>query len=148
MSEIFASPDLQTAAVQLVRLLAALLCSGAIGFEREWRHHSAGLRTHMLVGVGACLFTLLMTILIGSVDADRIRSDPLRVVEAVTSGVAFLAAGAIIQSRGKVHGLTTGASLWLAGAIGLACGLGEYILAILAVIVTLLVLAIVRLFER
>jgi putative Mg2+ transporter-C (MgtC) family protein len=136
------------AAVQAVKILAALLLAGAIGFERESNDHSAGLRTHMLVGVGSCLFTLLMMILIDRYQSDQVRADPVRIVSAITSGVAFLAAGAIIQSRGRVKGLTTGGSLWTAGAVGLCCGLGEYALATIAVGVTLVVLLAVKALER
>lgn len=141
------APDLISVFEQTVRILAAALLSGVIGYEREARHHSAGLRTHMLVGIGAALFTLLMIILLQRYGSETGRADPVRIVEAVTSGVAFLAAGAIIQSRGEVRGLTTGATLWLVGAVGLGCGLGEYLLAVIAVAVTLIVLRIVRLLE-
>ena len=101
----------------------------------------------MLVGAAACVFTLLMTVLVGLYDGDHVRSDPIRMIGAITSGVAFLAAGAIIQAKGEVRGLTTGASLWMAGSVGLACGLGEYLLALMAVGATLAVLSLVRLFE-
>ncbi|MBB4002346.1 MgtC/SapB family protein [Aurantimonas endophytica] len=141
-------PDLLSAAfTQASRLLVAAILTGAIGFERERNEHDAGLRTHMLVGIGACVFTLLMVQLIHRFEGDDIRSDPIRIVEAITAGVAFLAAGAIIQARGQVRGLTTGASLWLAGAVGLACGLGEYVLAIIAVVMTLIILRLVKLLE-
>jgi putative Mg2+ transporter-C (MgtC) family protein len=141
-------PGLYTTALgQALRLLAAALLTSAIGYEREHSDHSAGLRTHMLVGVGACVFTLLMIQLVHRFDGDDIRSDPIRIVEAITAGVAFLAAGAIIQARGRVKGLTTGASLWLAGAVGLSCGLGEYVLALIAVAMTLIILRLVKLLE-
>jgi putative Mg2+ transporter-C (MgtC) family protein len=136
------------AAMQAGRVLAALILAGAIGFEREARDQSAGLRTHMMVGVGACLFTLLMIVLIDRYESDTIRADPIRIVSAITSGVAFLAAGAIIHSRGRVKGLTTGGSLWMAGAIGLGCGLGEYVLSLIAVSATIVVLVCVKQLER
>jgi putative Mg2+ transporter-C (MgtC) family protein len=138
----------ENAGLHAARIFAALVLAGAIGFERESTDHSAGLRTHMLVGVGSCLFTLLMMILIERYDTQAVRADPVRIVGAITSGVAFLAAGAIIQSRGRVKGLTTGGSLWMAGAIGLACGLGEYALAMIAVGVTLIVLLVVKALKR
>ncbi|NDW05445.1 MgtC/SapB family protein [Jiella pacifica] len=148
MSDLGSFIDLEALGTDALRLvLAALLC-GAIGFERERKERSAGLRTHMLVGVGACVFTLLMTVLVGLYDGDQVRADPIRMIGAITSGVAFLAAGAIIQAKGEVRGLTTGASLWLSGAIGLACGLGEFRIGILAVIVTLLVLRGLKIIER
>lgn len=138
----------QNAGVHAARIFAALLLAGAIGFEREASDQSAGLRTHMLVGVGSCLFTLLMMILIDRYQSDGVRADPVRIVSAITSGVAFLAAGAIIQGRDKVKGLTTGGSLWMSGAVGLSCGLGEYALAMIAVSVTLIVLLVVKALER
>ncbi|WAP68572.1 MgtC/SapB family protein [Jiella pelagia] len=148
MSDLGSFLDLQALGTDALRLvLAAVLC-GVIGFERERKERSAGLRTHMLVGLGACVFTLLMTVLVGLYDDDQVRADPIRMIGAITSGVAFLAAGAIIQAKGEVRGLTTGASLWLSGAIGLACGLGEFRIGILAVIVTLLVLRGMKFIER
>ena len=75
-------------------------------------------------------------------------TDPIRVIEAVTAGVAFLAAGTIIFSRGEVHGLTTGASLWLSGAIGVACGIGYYFIAILATVLAFFVLTVLRWVEN
>ncbi|MBC6718733.1 MgtC/SapB family protein [Aurantimonas sp. DM33-3] len=132
---------------QAIRLLAAAFLAGIVGYERERGDKPAGLRTHMLVGIGACLFTLLMVELVDRFQQDGVQADPIRIVEAITAGIAFLAAGAIIQSRGEVRGLTTGASLWVAGAVGLASGLGEYILAVMAVVLTLIILRLLRLVE-
>ncbi|MDF0599985.1 MgtC/SapB family protein [Psychromarinibacter sp. C21-152] len=136
-----------------LRLVAALLLAGAVGLEREIRHKPAGLRTHMLVSLAACLFILvaqqLASLPFGAGDAnDALRIDPLRLIEAVTAGVAFLAAGIIFTSGGKVHHVTTGASMWLAGAIGLACGSGQVPLAGLATAITIGVLFLVRVFEK
>ena len=132
---------------QAIRLLAAACLAGIVGYEREHGDKPAGLRTHMLVGIGACLFTLLMVELVDRFQQDGVQADPIRIVEAITAGIAFLAAGAIIQSRGEVRGLTTGASLWVGGAVGLASGLGEYILAVMAVVLTLIILRLLRLVE-
>jgi putative Mg2+ transporter-C (MgtC) family protein len=129
------------------RLAAALLCGGLIGLDREMHDRPAGLRTHMLVALAASLFTLLTFETFE--DARRLGQgnggDPIRIVEALTAGVAFLAAGTIITSRGNVKGVTTGASLWLAGAAGLATGLGLYWLAYLATAAALLVLVVMQL---
>jgi len=135
--------------VATVRLVAAMMLGGVIGLEREMRAKPAGLRTHMLISLAACLFTLIALRMISDAGAgpEALRIDPLRLIEAVTSGVAFLAAGAIITGRGTVKGLTTGAGMWLAGAIGLACGIGSLPLAFLATAVALVVLAFVRLVE-
>ncbi|MRU14294.1 MgtC/SapB family protein [Roseovarius sp. A21] len=131
------------------RLTAALVLGACIGAEREHRHKPAGLRTHMLVSMAACLFILisqqLAALPFGA--EDSLRVDPLRLIEAVTAGVAFLAAGIIFTSRGQVHNITTGASMWLAGAIGLACGAGQMPLAAMATAIVLVVLYLVRLLE-
>lgn len=119
------------------RLLAATFFGLVIGLDREYREHPAGLRTHMLVSLAAATFTVL-TFEVYERAGDK--SDPIRIIEAVTAGVAFLSAGTIIQSRGNVRGLTTGAGLWLAGAIGLACGLGEYLIAGLVTLLGVIIL--------
>ncbi|MDR9484572.1 MAG: MgtC/SapB family protein [Sediminimonas sp.] len=133
-----------------MRLVAALIFGGVIGLERESKQKPAGLRTHMLVSMAACLFILvsqqLAALSFGAQEAMRV--DPLRLIEAVTAGVAFLAAGAIFTSGGSVHNITTGASMWLVGAIGLACGSGQMPLAAMATGIVLLVLYGVRLVER
>ena len=131
------------------RLGLAAACGFIIGFERESRERPAGLRTHMLTALAAALFAIIaieMIAKIGSND-DRTQLDPIRVVEAVTAGVAFLAAGTIIQSRGSVKGITTGAAMWLAGAIGLACGAGFVTIALMGTGFALLVLVPLRLVE-
>ncbi|MFC7703921.1 MgtC/SapB family protein [Plastorhodobacter daqingensis] len=138
----------QSVAVEtvVVRLITAVVLGAAIGFEREYHAHSAGLRTHILISLAACLFTLIAFELINveiAGAADQ-QTDPLRLIEAVTAGVAFLAAGSIITSGGQVHGLTTGAGMWLAGAIGLACGTGRIVLALIATGIALVVLWMLR----
>lgn len=126
---------------------AAILCA-VIGFEREATDHTAGLRTHMLVGVAAAAFALItLHIIDGYGDpSDAIRLDPIRLVEAVTQGVAFLVAGMIFMSKGRVHNLTTGAGLWLAGGIGLAAGLGFWAIAALASVLGLVISGLLRQF--
>ena len=130
--------------VALLRIVAAVILAGLIGTEREWRHKPAGLRTHMLVSLAACLYVivgreLVATNFVGTPDG-QMRVDPLHLIEAVTAGVAFLVAGIVITSGGRVLNVTTGASLWLAGAIGLACGAGQIPLAALTTVVVLVVL--------
>ncbi len=135
--------------IAAVRMLFAVVLGGAIGIEREAHGPTAGLWTHILISLGACLFALisfeLMTL--GSEDAGT-RHDPLRMIEAVTAGVAFLVAGSIISSGGKVQGLTTGAGMWLAGAIGLACGTGQLSLAVMATVAAIVVLWVIRPISR
>ncbi|TNC74613.1 MgtC/SapB family protein [Rubellimicrobium roseum] len=137
--------------VAFLRITAALILAGLIGAEREWRRKPAGLRTHMLVSLAACLYVLVGREL-GAIDftdgTGDLRVDPLRLIEAVTAGVAFLVAGIIITSGGRVHNITTGASLWLAGAVGLAVGAGQLALAALATGVVLAVLLVVTALEK
>lgn len=136
--------------VAAVRLLVATAVGGVIGLEREMTDHSAGLRTHALVSLAAALFTIVAYQIFETVQAEGGRTaDPIRVVEAVTSGVAFIAAGAIIQSgRDRVKGLTTGAGLWLAGAIGVAAGIGQYAIMGTAAVLALIVLRLVKMLTR
>lgn len=128
----------------LGRLTLAVVLGGAIGIDREFRNKAAGLRTHILVSLAAAIFTqITFEIFFEMAElVDDPRSDAIRIIEAVTAGVAFLAAGTIIQSRGSVRGLTTGASMWLAGAVGLACGGGFYAIALAGTILALIVLVV------
>jgi putative Mg2+ transporter-C (MgtC) family protein len=125
-------------AAALLRLTVAIFLGGMIGLERALHARTAGLRTHILVSLASCLFALLSFEILARFHGEV--SDPLRLIEAVTSGVAFLAAGSIIVSGGSVMGLTTGAGMWLAGAIGLACGIGALALAALATLLALPIL--------
>lgn len=132
------------------RLVGAVLFGGIIGFERELRERPAGLRTHALVALAACTFAVLATEITGSriFSDNEVRIDPLRVVEAVTAGVAFLAAGFIVFSKGHVKGLTTGAGIWLAAAIGLSIGFGYWMIAFPAVLLGAIILIVLRWFEQ
>ena len=131
------------------RFSLAIVLGAVIGLERELRDHPAGLRTHILVALAASLFTIITFELfheLTSASSDS-RADPIRVIEAATAGVSFLAAGTIIQSRGEVSGLTTGAAMWLAGAVGVACGLGYYFLAIVATLLSVVIVVVIRKLE-
>lgn len=131
LADEFAHQTYLPLSVIALRLTIALVCGAIVGFEREWHQHAAGLRTHILI----CLSSA--TVAIAAIEmthlpmfnSDHTRLDPLRLIESLTSGVAFLAAGSIVFARGAVRGLTTGAGMWLAGAIGLAAGLGFWQLA-------------------
>lgn len=116
----------------LLKLLVALLVGGIIGFEREVHAKAAGLRTITLITVGATLFTIL--------SSQFSRLDPSRVAANIVVGVGFLGAGAILLSEGKVRGLTTASSIWVAAAIGMAIGLGDFALAASGTFVVILVL--------
>jgi putative Mg2+ transporter-C (MgtC) family protein len=126
-----------------VRLVAACVLGGLIGLERELRHKSAGLRTHIMVALAAAGFTILAyETFEARLDDGAANADPLRLVEAIVAGVAFLGAGAIIRDRGGVQGITTGTGMWVAGAAGYACGLGYFIIAGMMTVLSLLVLAV------
>lgn len=130
----------------IIRMSAALLLGGMIGWEREANARAARLRTHMLISLAAALFTVIameLTHIEGDPQA-AMAYDPGRLIEAVTSGVAFLAAGSIVINGMNVRGVTTGASMWLVGAIGLACGTGDLLLASMATLLALIVLWLVR----
>ncbi len=138
------------AEVAALRLGIAVILGGIIGLERELAARPAGLRTHMMIALAAALLTLVTFELLAlpSLAAYTGKSDPLRLIEAVTAGVAFLAAGTIFTSKGQVNGLTTGAGMWLAGAIGLACGMGHLPLAGMATVLALLILTLVGAMTR
>ncbi len=127
----------------VVRMVGAALLCALIGYEREATSHAAGLRTHMLVGLASASFALI-TLTMTEIFADRgptIRMDPGRLVEALTAGVAFLAAGMIVMSQGRIKNLTTGAAMWLSAAIGLAAGNGLWPIAVLAALLGLGIMA-------
>jgi putative Mg2+ transporter-C (MgtC) family protein len=131
--------------VMLIRVAIAALLGAVIGYEREAHNMAAGLRTHILIATAAALFTMLAFEIYHSALAGGSNNpDPVRAVEAVTAGIAFLGAGAIFQQRGSVHGLTTGAGMWLAGAIGVTVALGYYLIAAAVALFALLVLTALR----
>ena len=130
----------------VIRLILAALLGGVLGLEREWRRKPAGLRTHMMVSLGAATFSLIALDLYAWVapgEGGRASVDPIRIVDAVATGIGFLGAGCIIQSRGSVRGLTTAGSLWLAGAIGLSTGGGLYPVAATAIVIAVVILAVI-----
>ena len=119
------SADTLVSVEMALRLAASVILVLVIGWDRETRRHPAGLRTHLLVALGACAFT------IGGVVTAGGNTDPMRIAAQVVTGVGFLGAGAIWKAPSErfVHGLTTAASLWIAAAIGLLAGVGAYPLA-------------------
>lgn len=135
----------------LLRLSVAVVLGGVVGLEREWRRKAAGLRTHMMVSLGSATFTVVALemyqrlVLQGD---EATRMDPIRLIEGIIGGIGFLGAGAIIQSRGSVEGLTTAGSLWMVGAVGVAAGGGHHVIAVLSVLLGLVVLQGVGHLER
>jgi putative Mg2+ transporter-C (MgtC) family protein len=129
----------------LLRLFVAAALGGAIGVERELRERQAGLRTHLVVSVGAALFTLVSAYGFQDVlSQGRVIVDPTRIAAQVVSGIGFLGAGAIIRQGLSVRGLTTAASLWLVAAIGMAAGAGFWTGAVIATAGALLTLGPLR----
>jgi putative Mg2+ transporter-C (MgtC) family protein len=128
-----------------IRLAIAAALGALIGFEREFNTAEAGLRTHILISVAAALFTILAFEIFHTIqDATQTNPDPIRAVEAVTAGIAFLGAGAIFRSGAGVQGLTTGAGMWLAGAVGVATSLGYYVIATGVALLAVVVMAALR----
>jgi putative Mg2+ transporter-C (MgtC) family protein len=132
----------------VLRLFVVAVLAGLIGIERELRDQPAGFRTHMLVGLGACLFSLISAYSFGGVfepgPGVLIRYDPTRIAAQIVTGIGFLGAGAIIRYGMSVRGLTTAASLWVVAAIGTAVGFGAYLLAGATTTITLLALFLLR----
>lgn len=134
----------------LLRLVIAAALAGVLGWERESAHKSAGLRTHMLVGVASALFTVLGTLSASAYPGERGDVDPLRVIQAIAIGIGFLGSGVIFVARDReeVLGLTTAGSIWATAAIGIAAGLGYYILALGSTVLLLVVLRAMSRFDR
>lgn len=136
----------------VIRLALAIGLGGVLGLEREWRGKPAGLRTHMMVSLGAATFSLVSldvyAKLLAASGSEATRLDPLRIIEGIIGGIGFLGAGSIIRSHGSVEGLTTAGSLWFIGAIGVAVGGGHYLIAGVAVGMGLVILQGVGYLER
>lgn len=133
----------------LLRLLLATVAGALLGWEREIREKPAGLRTHMMVALGAAAF-MVATLDFASDHPQQpaLRIDPTRVIAGIIGGVGFLGAGTIIEARGNVRGITTAAGIWVAAAVGTACGMGMYAVAFVSVVLALLILTIVGSIER
>lgn len=140
----------------LTRLLLALALGFALGLERELTNKYAGLRTHILVCLGACVFTLLSiygfptfaegdNVIISQATGVR---DTARIAAQIVTGIGFIGAGTVLRNGPMVFGLTTAATLWIAASIGMACGAGLYDVAVISTIISVAVLTLIRVFER
>ena len=136
-----------------IRLLLASLFAGLIGWEREFKSRPAGLRTHILVCVGATVIAMIQRqIMFDSLQAGMdypqlvgvIRSDPARLICQVVSGIGFLGAGTIVITKSSIHGLTTAASLWTTAVLGIAIGMGYYMLAVAGMVFVFFSLTVVK----
>ncbi len=124
--------DWEQVPLQLGLVGIAFVLSSLIGFERHFQHKAAGVRTHALVGLGSCVFTLISVYGFIGLAEYQVTRDPSRIAAQIVSGIGFLGAGVIFVNRDVVRGLTTAASIWLAAAIGMACGAGLIPLAVAA----------------
>ena len=129
---------------EILRLGGALLIGFLIGLEREISKKPAGLRTHMIISLASALFTMLSFSSAFGVNF----ADPTRIASQILTGMGFVGAGVIISTGGHVKGVTTAASLWITAAMGMAMGLGEYVLALAAIGLTLLTLLVFKLLEN
>ncbi len=125
--------DLSTLIESVLCLILAIVLGAIVGIEREITHKPAGLRTHMLVSLGSCLFTIVSLYEFGV--------DPARIAAGIVTGIGFIGAGTIIAEQDKVVGITTASSLWVTAAIGLTAGVGNHPLAIVATLLVFLVLS-------
>ncbi len=142
---------------QILRLLLALLLGSVVGMEREYTQQSAGLRTHILVCLGATIFTIVsisdMSLGLVLKDADpnlayKLVRDPARIAAQILPGIGFIGGGAVLRHGASIRGLTTAASLWMIASIGMLIGVGSYQLAIVATVFSFLVLFIIGGLER
>lgn len=135
----------------IVRLIIVILLAGILGWERETSGKAAGFRTHILIGVGTVLFVAIGEIFVQNYRQfnESMRFDPIRIVEAVVTGISFIGAGLVFVSRrkGVVKNLTTATSVWTTSAIGMAVGLGRYFLAIVSTILIFSVLRFLNFWE-
>jgi putative Mg2+ transporter-C (MgtC) family protein len=133
----------------VLRLVAAVVLAFFIGLDRELRNKPVGLRTFMLVSLGAAAFSLVIMELTQTIEPEgHLAIDPSRVAEGIIGGIGFLGAGAIIQGARGVVGATTGASIWVVGGIGMACGFGFYAHAAITTAIAAVVLTILGLIEK
>jgi putative Mg2+ transporter-C (MgtC) family protein len=136
--------------VDVLRLMSAAVAGALLGLDRERHEKPAGLRTHMLVALGSATFVLLSFEIGEEVLAEFGQGgfDPTRVLQGVVGGIGFLGAGSIIQARGQVSGVTTAASVWMAGALGAAAGVGAYAVLAVATACSVLILTSLNRLER
>lgn len=131
----------------IIRLMLATIFGALIGLEREYHAKEAGVRTHLLVALGSCLFMILSIYGFDAfLDHDNVSFDPSRIASQVVTGIGFIGAGTIILHKQAVRGLTTAAGVWVTAAIGLACGNGMYILAGVTTVTVLSSLGLINLY--
>lgn len=132
----------------VIRLGAATAIGLVIGFEREWRGHDAGLRTHAMVALSAAMLTLTALLIAHDMAGEGQASDPLRVIQGLAQAIGFIAAGLIFVRNDYVRNLTTAASLWIAASLGIACGAGQFRLVVIGIGLTLVLLTFLEVAKR
>ena len=133
--------------VMLLDILLAIVLGFAIGFEREITNKWAGLRTHMLVCLGSCIFTLL-SIHAFPMYAHSPQADPARIAAQILTGIGFIGGGTVLRHGYSIYGLTTAATLWITASIGMACGCGFTALATICTVLAVGTLVLIRIFEK
>ncbi len=129
------------------RVFFAILCGGVIGLERELKNKPAGIKTNMLICLGAALYTSVSVLISGSLSETGHYGDPGRLAAQIVSGIGFLGGGSIIQARGTIQGLTTAATIWVVAAIGVCIGIGHADIAVFCSLSVILVLVATTAFE-
>ena len=129
--------------LDFIKLLSALVAGGLVGAERERSRKAVGLRTLILISTGSALFTILSIHMVGTTS-----NDPGRIAANIVTGIGFLGAGVILEERGRVTGLTTAATIWLSAALGMAAGMGEFILLAITTALAMIVLLLFSRFEH
>lgn len=119
----------------IFRLLVAMGAGGLVGLEREWNNKSAGLKTNMLVAVGACIYVLVNVM----ISSQSTQSDPTRIIGQIVTGIGFLGGGVILHRGANVHGLTTAATIWCSAALGSIAGMGFYLETAICTVAVLIV---------
>lgn len=132
----------------LSRILLSIILGFGIGLERELTNKWAGLRTHILVSLGSCLFTILSIYGFSTAISLYPMGDPGRVAAQVLTGIGFIGGGTVLRHGATVSGLTTAATLWMVASIGMACGCGKFNLAVVSAVLSVGVLVLIRIFEK
>jgi putative Mg2+ transporter-C (MgtC) family protein len=144
ISDLFTIPSMPHVGAITIRLLAAVILGGIVGFDRQRKGKAAGLRTHMLVALGTALFTIV------PMEAGMAVVDLSRVLQGIAAGIGFIGAGAILKltDQEEIKGLTTAASIWFTAALGVASALGSLWLPFVAVFLGVIILSALRYLER
>lgn len=119
--------------LSIISILLCIILVGIIGYQREAQGHNAGFRTHILLGIGSCIIMMLSIYAVG---ASNTSYETMRLSASVAPGIGFIGAGVIIKNKGTIRGLTTAATLWVSMAIGMACGSGNFVIALIGSIAT------------